>query len=86
VGVGEGAALNSGEGVAQRHRHLAGFAVPDGEFGVAIFHMRDRRNDRGGATGEDLGDLTGGGLLLPLVDVDLAFLDGEPRVGCQLQQ
>ena len=81
MGVGEGAALDSGQRVAQRHRDLAGFAVGDGEFTLGVFDMGDRRDDGRGAAGEHLGDLARRSLLLPFVDVDLAFLDGEAGSG-----
>src|SRR5574340_1300887 len=73
VGVGEGAALDSRQGVTQRHRHLAGFAVTDGELPIAVLDPADRGDDGGGTAGEHLGYLAGGGLLPPLVDVDLSL-------------
>ena len=86
MGVGEGAALDSGEGVAQRHGHLAGLAVTDGELALAVLHLGHRGDHRRRAAGEDLGDLSGGHPLAPFLDVDLALLDGESGITGQLQQ
>ena len=84
--IGEGPTLNSGEGVAQCHRHLAGSAVTDGEFPIAEFDLRHRGNNGGGSTGEDLGDIAGCHALAPFLDVDLALFDGEAGITGQLQQ
>ena len=84
--IGEGSALNSGQGVAQRHRHLAGSAVTDGELPVAELDLRHRGDHGGSSTGEDLGDLARRHTLAPFLDVDLAFLDREAGVTGQLQQ
>ncbi len=49
-------------------------------------HPRDRGDDSGGAARKHLGDLAGGGFLLPLVDINPAFLDRESGINSQLQQ
>src|SRR4051812_13771926 len=79
-------ALDAEQGLAQLQGDLAGRAVAVGPGVRLRLDMADRRDDRGGAAGEDLGEGAGGRVGAPLVQGDDTFLGGVAEVAGDLEE
>src|SRR5450755_1509639 len=86
VGIRAAAALDADELLAQPGGHRPRRAVPDDPLAAGAAHGTDRGDDRRGAAGEDLGDLAGGAVRLPLLDRDPVLEGGDAQVRPELEQ
>src|SRR5580704_9181797 len=86
VGIGRGASLYVNQRLAQAHRDLARLSIADGPRTMRRLDGSNRRDHRGGATGEDLGQGPVGAAGTPLLSADLALFSLVPEVSGQREQ